>query len=259
MKFIRSTAFITAAFLAAMPIMQVNAAEAPLVSEKPVYEFFNENDVNGAVGIKLPEGYSAHVEITFDSPEGLALPYYVTDVEKTQAAFEIEGHDNTEDDYRNYHISITVKGGKLNAVTDPITDTFTVADVNDNPNSYTGIAYNFTLAEEGSDAAMVELTSEDEQKLDNGTLTVKNYTLNMESFIKGDVNGDGSVDGTDAAMVLNEFAVTGAEQPSTFDNIMKAAGDINGDGSIDGSDAGLILRYYAYEGKVSWENIIAGE
>ena len=60
MRHSKTTALISAASLAVMSILpaaQANAA-APDLSEftaVPVFEFFNKNDVNGMIGIKLPE------------------------------------------------------------------------------------------------------------------------------------------------------------------------------------------------------------
>ena len=65
-------------------------------------------------------------------------------------------------------------------------------------------------------------------------------------LMTGDVNGDGSVDGTDAGMVLREYAVLPEDR--TFTEAQIKAGDINNDGSIDASDAGDILRYFAEKG-----------
>ncbi len=61
-------------------------------------------------------------------------------------------------------------------------------------------------------------------------------------ILYGDVNGDGSIDGTDAGLVLQYFAEIISEFPSSEGII---AADVNGDAKIDGTDAGLILQYYA--------------
>ena len=62
----------------------------------------------------------------------------------------------------------------------------------------------------------------------------------------GDVNGDNSVDSSDAAMVLRAYALAQAdpENNAPTDEFIKAA-DVNFDGSADSSDAAALLRYYA--------------
>ena len=104
MRYNKLTALIAAASMgamSAMPVMQANA-EAPALSDfvaEPVFEYFKASDVNGVVGVQLSDDLSAHVEITFDSPEGTAFPYYVTDIKSGgRMLFQIEGYSNTEDD-----------------------------------------------------------------------------------------------------------------------------------------------------------------
>ncbi len=69
----------------------------------------------------------------------------------------------------------------------------------------------------------------------SGTVTITN-----EQNMLGDVNGDGNVDNTDAAIVLRYDA--GLVELS--ENQSKA-GDVNGDGSTDNLDAARILQYDA--------------
>ena len=91
LKFSKTTAFFTAAFMASAPFSTICAADANTI-QIPVYEEFNQNDVNGQVIIDLPEGVTAHVDITFDSPEGKDIPYYSSDIEGSSesAIFKIE-------------------------------------------------------------------------------------------------------------------------------------------------------------------------
>lgn len=62
----------------------------------------------------------------------------------------------------------------------------------------------------------------------------------------GDINGDSTVDASDASNVLAVYALvsTGKESELTAEQI--AAADVNKDGTIDASDASLILAYYAH-------------
>lgn len=65
--------------------------------------------------------------------------------------------------------------------------------------------------------------------------------LSLSSAVKGNVNGDGSVDAQDASLVLQYVA----KKISTIQNA-----DVNNDGSIDAQDASLILQYVAK--KITW-------
>ena len=63
---------------------------------------------------------------------------------------------------------------------------------------------------------------------------------------KGDVNGDGSVDSSDAAVVLVDYALISTGKSSALTDAQRSAADIDGNGKIDSSDAALILRFYSY-------------
>ena len=58
----------------------------------------------------------------------------------------------------------------------------------------------------------------------------------------GDVNDDGAVDSSDAALILKDYATAQAGGTSTLD---KSVADYNSDDAIDSSDAALILKAYA--------------
>lgn len=62
----------------------------------------------------------------------------------------------------------------------------------------------------------------------------------------GDVNGDNSVDSSDAACVLAEYSNSFVGEGSTLSDDAKKLADVNSDGSIDSSDASLILEFYSY-------------
>lgn len=57
---------------------------------------------------------------------------------------------------------------------------------------------------------------------------------------KGDANGDGKINATDASMILRYAA--GLLEDASFD---RTAADVNGDGTVNATDASLILRYAA--------------
>lgn len=66
--------------------------------------------------------------------------------------------------------------------------------------------------------------------------------LDSKGSILGDVNNDDSVDSSDAALVLKDYATVQSGGASTLD---KTAADYNNDGFVDSSDAALILKAYA--------------
>ena len=76
--------------------------------------------------------------------------------------------------------------------------------------------------------------------------TTANLTINsiktVQNAILGDVNSDGSVDSSDAALILKDYATVQANGSSTLD---KSIADFNGDDAVDSSDAALILKAYA--------------
>ena len=61
----------------------------------------------------------------------------------------------------------------------------------------------------------------------------------------GDVNGDDSVDSSDAALILKHYAAVQGSGTGTLPEAGLAVADYNDDKRIDSSDAALILAYYA--------------
>ena len=61
----------------------------------------------------------------------------------------------------------------------------------------------------------------------------------------GNVNGDTSVDSSDAALVLSHYAQFQSDGAGKFTEAQLAVADYNSDSNIDSSDAALILRAYA--------------
>ncbi|MCR4647288.1 MAG: leucine-rich repeat protein [Oscillospiraceae bacterium] len=64
----------------------------------------------------------------------------------------------------------------------------------------------------------------------------------------GDVNEDGVVNASDAALVLIASAIIGAGDASGLTESQKKAADVNADGSINASDAACILQFAAVRG-----------
>ncbi len=61
----------------------------------------------------------------------------------------------------------------------------------------------------------------------------------------GDVDGDGTVDSSDASMILKDYAAISTGGTSELLGDRKKAADTDGDGSVDSSDASLVLAFYA--------------
>lgn len=62
--------------------------------------------------------------------------------------------------------------------------------------------------------------------------------LTVNTVLKGDVNGDGTVDTQDAILVIQEYL---GESPAGFNS---SVADMNGDGNIDTQDAILVIEKY---------------
>ena len=62
----------------------------------------------------------------------------------------------------------------------------------------------------------------------------------------GDVNNDGTIDSSDATLVLSDYAVIATGGTSTFTDEQIKAADVNKDKKCDSIDASLILAYYAH-------------
>lgn len=67
-----------------------------------------------------------------------------------------------------------------------------------------------------------------------------------ETPMPGDLDGDNTVNTTDAALLLTAAAQSGAGEQRSI--AQTAAADLNGDGAGDAADAALILQYAAYAG-----------
>lgn len=250
-----SAALISAALMTSVPF----GSSVYAVDMTPVYEDFNSNDVNGRVIINLPETVKASVVITFDSPEWEGEPYYTCEISGSDSfSFDIEGRNNTEDDYRNYKISVSLSGGIYDAEAGTVTDEFTIYDPNDTPKSFTTLTYNFTIDDKAT-SDTIELTDENSFGGVDGDYTVtKDYALHLNGFLKGDVDGDGVVTGIDATRALRQYTLVLSGMDGELNELQKAAADIDGDGVVTGIDATYILRYYTHVisfGSASWDNL----
>ena len=70
-------------------------------------------------------------------------------------------------------------------------------------------------------------------------------TTTEPAYLLGDVNEDGSVDSSDASLVLAEYAKIQTGGAGEFTDVQYKAADVNKDDTVDSSDASKILAYYA--------------
>lgn len=77
------------------------------------------------------------------------------------------------------------------------------------------------------------------------TSTTTTTTTTEPAYLLGDVNEDGSVDSSDASLVLAEYAKIQTGGAGEFTDIQYKAADVNKDDTVDSSDASRILAYYA--------------
>ncbi len=87
-----------------------------------------------------------------------------------------------------------------------------------------------------NNAAVFSVFEEITVTVADGTVTVQES--DVPDVVYGDVNGDGKINATDAALtyryVNNKAVLTGSQL---------AAADVNGDGKVNATDAALIYRY----------------
>ncbi len=80
-----------------------------------------------------------------------------------------------------------------------------------------------------------------------GVLALPMIPAAAEETALGDVNADGIVDSKDAALILEDAAVSGSSG-SAFTEAQQKAGDADANGTADAADAALILGYAALVG-----------
>lgn len=77
-------------------------------------------------------------------------------------------------------------------------------------------------------------------------LTDTAVTVSAADLQLGDINGDNSIDSSDASLILAEYSAVSTGGKSTFTKAQKKAADLDSNNTIDSSDASDVLRYYAY-------------
>ena len=165
---------------------------------KPVCEHFIKNDVNGELRISVPEDATAKVDVVYESPEYDKHEYYNCTLEGGEVySLAIEGRDTTEDDYRNYTVSISLTGGIYGITSDSYTEKFNVADKNDNPDSFKSVSYILAIDNVQSTESF-DITTDREN--------LKRVAFHLNYVMLGDVNDDSVVNSSDASIVLAEYA-----------------------------------------------------
>ena len=76
--------------------------------------------------------------------------------------------------------------------------------------------------------------------------TLENAPTDTPTLPLGNVNGDSSIDSSDATLILSDYADLAVGKDSSFNAEQAKAADVNGDGKYDSIDASLILAYYAH-------------
>lgn len=219
-----------------------------VVIVKPVCEHIIKSDINGELHISVPKDATAKVDVVYESPEYDKHEYYNTTLNGGMTySLAIEGRDTTEDDYRNYTVSVSLTGGKYNMTSDVYSDKFNILDKNDNPDSYRIIKYNFTVDDKISKESFTVTKNEENEK---------DIVVHLNSVMLGDVNEDSTIDSIDATAILVEYANTSTGNKPTFTSSQSIAADVNKDGFVNSTDASKILAYYAESatgGKPSWD------
>lgn len=215
---------------------------------KPVCEHFIKNDVNGELRISVPEDATAKVDVVYESPEYDKHEYYNCTLEGGEVySLAIEGRDTTEDDYRNYTVSISLTGGIYGITSDSYTEKFNVADKNDNPDSFKSVSYILAIDNVQSTESF-DITTDREN--------LKRVAFHLNYVMLGDVNDDSVVNSSDASIVLAEYAKISTGAASTLTQKQSIAADVNKDTLVDSSDASKILTYYSEistGGKPTWD------
>lgn len=70
-------------------------------------------------------------------------------------------------------------------------------------------------------------------------------TLSPEGILLGDVFEDGTVNASDASLILSEYSLLSTGKPPTITEKQAEAADVNGDGKYDSIDATIVLAYYS--------------
>lgn len=67
-----------------------------------------------------------------------------------------------------------------------------------------------------------------------------------DNVLLGDINNDGTIDSSDASLILSEYSLIQTGGEPSFSEAQQKTADLNKDGTIDSTDASFVLMYYAH-------------
>lgn len=218
----------------------------------PVYSGFDKNNVNGKAVIEIPQGITAHAEISLNAPDGAVYPYYINDLTGGQSyEFELEGQAVSGENTPGYEVKLTFKAAGGNHSWS-LEDSLVIPDGKEAPDSFTTVTYQI-----GADDQLPEAEAELKNVSEEGTEQLREYVLHM-GLIKGDMNYDGMITPSDATIALREYTLLSSEKDGELTELQRKSADVDGDGILTGSDVTMILRYatlLASDINPSWEEL----
>lgn len=104
-----------------------------------------------------------------------------------------------------------------------------------------------TIGETREDGGLLAMTFNGLSNSDSyPAYALDKYKKLAGTYCLGDVDNDGSIDASDANMILAQYANIMTGKPITISENQLKACELNNDNAIDSSDAAIILRYYAF-------------
>ncbi len=122
-------------------------------------------------------------------------------------------------------------------------DYYNIAFKTEQPN-VSSISYR--LSKEAADRREGDAKGMDIRDIRPSGDNAKPLVVAVSDRMLGDVNDDKTIDAKDASLILKDYALRSANQPSIFTKEQLVAADLNGDIKSDSRDASRVLGYYAY-------------
>ncbi len=211
----------------------------------PVEEGITLVDVTGAMYVHADSSCNIRAAVDKTEPEGI-FRYYDADISPASSG-AVYRMDLSRCEYlvgsgeyaSRYTVSFTAGGDEASFYSqDIIVRDPDFADTD-------SCEFHFYVSTEPGESSCCNISGSNEYVSDSGVLVYELYLdfrYKSSEKTKGDVDGDGAVTLTDAALVLTHYASTSAGLGSDVD---KEAADVDGDGRVQLSDASAILMYYA--------------
>lgn len=137
------------------------------------------------------------------------------------------------------------------------------ADIHPTQAGHTAIAVAVldTIGETREDGGLLAMTM---KSLSNGEnypeYAKEKYSKYAGKYVLGDLNGDMTINSSDASLILEQYALLSTGKAPTISDDMIKAGKISADDTVDSTDASVILAYYAATAtglKSSLKNFVA--